>query len=29
LSQEARKHILEGDFMAWKKEILEKITRRL
>jgi queuine tRNA-ribosyltransferase len=29
LSQEARKHILEGDFMVWKKEILEKITRRL
>lgn len=29
LSQEARKHIIAGDFMSWKKEILEKINRRL
>ena len=29
LVREARKHILEGDFVAWKKEMLEKVTRRL
>jgi queuine tRNA-ribosyltransferase len=29
LSQEARKHIIAGDFSTWKKEILEKTMRRL
>ena len=29
LSQEARKHIITGDFSTWKKEILEKTMRRL
>jgi queuine tRNA-ribosyltransferase len=29
LSQEARKHIIEGDFSSWKKSILEKTMRRL
>jgi queuine tRNA-ribosyltransferase len=29
LVKEARKHILAGDFAAWKKDILEVITRRL
>jgi len=29
LSQEARKHIIEGDFSVWKKSILEKTMRRL
>ncbi len=29
LVREARKHIMEGDFMDWKKKILPKITRRL
>lgn len=27
--REARKHIVEGNFVSWKKEILKKITRRL
>ncbi|MDE5953198.1 MAG: queuine tRNA-ribosyltransferase family protein, partial [Duncaniella sp.] len=26
---EARKHILAGDFKAWKTEMLECVTRRL
>lgn len=29
LVQEARKHILEGDFAEWKREMLVNITRRL
>lgn len=29
LVREARKHILEGDFTTWKKEMIEKVTRRL
>lgn len=29
LVKEARKHILEGDFLRWKQETLAKITRRL
>jgi queuine tRNA-ribosyltransferase len=29
LVREARKHILEGDFAAWKRETLARITRRL
>ena len=29
LVREARKHILDGDFVVWKKEMLEKVTRRL
>ena len=29
LTREARRHILEGDFAVWKKEMVEKVTRRL
>ena len=29
LVREARKHIQEGDFVAWKTKLLPKITRRL
>ena len=29
LVREARKHILEGDFSAWKQITLDRITRRL
>jgi len=29
LVQEARRHIIAGDFPAWKASILEKVTRRL
>lgn len=29
LVREARRHIYQGDFMAWKKRILPQITRRL
>lgn len=29
LTQEARKHIIEGDFDKWKPMMLEKVTRRL
>ncbi|MDQ3073219.1 MAG: tRNA guanosine(34) transglycosylase Tgt [Bacteroidota bacterium] len=29
LTREARDHILEGDFAAWKQKTLERITRRL
>lgn len=29
LVQEARKHIIAGDFSSWKPEILEKVTRRM
>ena len=29
LTQEARKHILAGDFAQWKKTMLEQVTRRL
>ncbi len=29
LVKEARKHILEGDFSSWKKEMTERVTQRL
>lgn len=29
LVREARKHIIEGDFANWKKEMVERVTRRL
>lgn len=29
LVKEARRHILEGDFMEWKENIIEKVSRRL
>lgn len=29
LVQEARKHILSGDFKVWKNEMVERVTRRL
>jgi queuine tRNA-ribosyltransferase len=29
LVREARKHILEGDFMAWKNRMVKKISTRL
>ena len=29
LTQEARKHILEGDFTSWKSRMLQEVTRRL
>lgn len=29
LVREARKHILEGDFADWKKDMIERVTRRL
>ena len=29
LTREARRHILEGDFAVWKREMVEKVTRRL
>ena len=29
LVSEARKHIFSGDFAAWKKEMIERVTRRL
>ena len=29
LVREAREHIMAGDFVAWKKGLLPKITRRL
>lgn len=29
LVKEARKHILEGDFLPWKKNMVEKVSRRL
>jgi queuine tRNA-ribosyltransferase len=29
LVKEARKHIIEGDFSAWKTQILKQITTRL
>lgn len=29
LVKEARKHILDGDFSSWKKEMTERVTRRL
>ena len=29
LVKDARKHIIEGDFASWKKEMTEKVTRRL
>ena len=29
LVREARRHILAGDFPAWKKEMVERVTRRL
>ena len=29
LVQEARKHILAGDFKIWKTEMVERVTRRL
>lgn len=29
LAREARKHILEGDFMPWKREMIYRVTQRL
>lgn len=29
LTGEARRHILEGDFKSWKKEMVERVSRRL
>lgn len=29
LVREARKHIIDGDFASWKKEMVERVTRRL
>jgi tRNA-guanine transglycosylase len=29
LVREARKHILDGDFASWKKDMVERVTRRL
>ena len=29
LSQEARKHIIDGTFASWKREMLERVTTRL
>ena len=29
LVREARKHIIEGDFSDWKKEMIERVTRRM
>ena len=29
LVTEARKHIMEGDFAQWKREMVERVTRRL
>ena len=29
LVREARKHILEGDFVTWKESTIKKVTRRL
>lgn len=29
LSQEARKHIIDGSFASWKREMLERVTTRL
>lgn len=29
LTQEARRHIVAGDFASWKREMIEKVTRRL
>lgn len=29
LVRQARKHIIDGDFACWKKEMIEKVTRRL
>ena len=29
LTGEARRHILEGDFAVWKREMVERVTRRL
>lgn len=29
LTGEARRHILEGDFSSWKKQMVERVTRRL
>lgn len=29
LVREARKHIVDGDFASWKKEMVERVTRRL
>lgn len=29
LTQQARSHIISGDFSQWKKEMIEKVTRRL
>jgi queuine tRNA-ribosyltransferase len=29
LVREARKHIIAGDFHAWKTEMVEKLNRRL
>jgi queuine tRNA-ribosyltransferase len=29
LVKEARRHILEGDFLAWKNEMVKKVSRRL
>jgi queuine tRNA-ribosyltransferase len=26
---EARKHIIEGDFKAWKTEMVQRVTQRL
>ena len=29
LVKEARKHIIEGDFMTWKKDMVERVSRKL
>ncbi len=29
LVRQARKHIMEGDFMSWKKQMVQKLSRRL
>ena len=29
LTGEARRHIMEGDFSSWKREMTERVTRRL
>jgi queuine tRNA-ribosyltransferase len=29
LVKEARRHILQGDFVEWKENMIEKVSRRL
>ncbi|MEG1378310.1 MAG: tRNA guanosine(34) transglycosylase Tgt, partial [Bacteroidales bacterium] len=29
LTQEARKHIIAGDFKHWKDDMIQRVTRRL